>query len=138
MSPQQPIYRNAENFEPGMMYHPQGGAKHVSTPEQKAAAIAEGFHDRYMHQEYPKVMKHDKKKKRLVVTSKQHLADLTKEHGEGWTDVGYEPPAEPEADAQDAQAAKLEELSTQMETFQAMAVENAKLREQLAAAQAKK
>ena len=132
-----PIYRPNEQFEPGMMYHPRGGAKYVATAEQKAELTAQGYMDRYIHQHFPAVYVHEKHGKKTVES-----ADHLKQLGDGWKKAGYEAAPEPAAGGADPTLERLEALEEEIENMQAIAQENAALRAKIAeleaAAKAKK
>ncbi|HEV2275654.1 MAG TPA: hypothetical protein VGR96_15890 [Acidobacteriaceae bacterium] len=101
MSPQ---YNRGEVFIPGMWYHPTLGAKFAANEQDAAQLKAMGFADRYIHQEYPKVVKHKR-------TGEAKVANSLAEHqalGEDWVHAGHE--AEPDVSIVDPEAEREKEL----------------------------
>lgn len=107
MTPQ--LTRVQNEFEPGMVYHPHGGAQYVSKPEEEEALQAKGFNRRYVHQHYPSVVINSKGEKKQVNSKAEH-----QKLGPGWDFVGHEEAAN-EAKAIDP----AEEMAEQMEALQA-------------------
>lgn len=102
MSPQ---YSRGEVFTPGMYYHPTLGAKFAATEQDAAQLKAMGFTDRYIHQEYPKVVKHK-------TTGEAKVANSAEEHqafGDNWIHAGHE--AEPDVSIVDPEAEREKEMS---------------------------
>lgn len=82
MSPSERV--DGQVYEACMMYHPRDGARYAKKEEDYQALVSQGFTKSYIHQEYPKVVRHPKDGERLVNNASEFVA-----LGDGWETAGY-------------------------------------------------